>query len=72
MSDTTNIHVGMTAEEVALKLLHAIAAHEEMPIGTGASKGKADRKWLLDTYSECLETARGYRTKPKKWPSEGN
>ncbi|HEY8215395.1 MAG TPA: hypothetical protein VIG36_14845 [Methylocystis sp.] len=72
MSDTTNIHIGMTAEEVALKLLHAIAAHEDVPIGTGASKGKADRKWLLDTHSEFLEAARGYRAKPKKWPAEAN
>jgi hypothetical protein len=42
-------------EEVALKLLHLIAAQEGRDLSSSASGGsKADRKWTLDTYAECL------------------
>ena len=44
-------------EEVALKLLHLIAVQEGKDLSSNTSRGsKADRKWTLDTYAECLRT----------------
>lgn len=44
-------------EEVALKLLHLIASQEGKDLSSNTSgTSKADRKWTLDTYAECLRT----------------
>lgn len=50
-----------TREEVALKLLIQIGRIEGKYDGYGAKRETADRKWLLDTYTECLEAVRGNR-----------
>lgn len=57
------VHVGENSpEQVAYKLLGAVAFAEEKIIKDLTFGGqKADRKWLLDTYAECLEAVRGYR-----------
>jgi hypothetical protein len=42
-------------ESIAFKLLEIVAANERKSItGSIGSPPTADRKWLLDTYSECL------------------
>ncbi len=57
MADAPVIHIGENSpEEVAYKLLQTIASQEgkslmSSPVGGAA---KADRKWLLDSYAECL------------------
>lgn len=55
-------------EEVALKLVNLIAIMEIKRLGpiwadSTVSEGEtaADRKWLLDTYAECLEAVKGSR-----------
>ena len=49
-------------EAVALELLRLVALSEGK--GLTAQSGRAkrpDRKWILDTYAECLEAAKGSR-----------
>jgi hypothetical protein len=55
MADTVNIQGGPAPEEVAYKLLYLVAWGEDKDL---EGWGKADRKWLLDTYAECLMTVR--------------
>ncbi|MEJ8572051.1 hypothetical protein [Microbaculum marinum] len=45
--------VGDSPELVALALLRQIAHIE------GKSTAAVDRKWILETYSECLDVVRG-------------
>lgn len=60
MSDTTVVHIGENSpEQVAYKLLQMIAAAEgKLLSATMAGPATADRKWLLDTYAECLIAVR--------------
>lgn len=54
-----------SAEAVALKLLGLIAACEGKAFHASPSTGQtADRKWVLDTYRECLNAASGHRLAP--------
>ena len=60
------VHIGENSPEyVAYQLMDAIAKCEGLVLyrasGTGPSQG-ATRKWVLDTYSECLEAVRGLRS----------
>lgn len=61
MADNSKSHAEKNSPEaVAYQLMLDIAAIEERSIGSyGANK--PDRKWLLDTYSECLLAVRGGR-----------
>jgi hypothetical protein len=53
MADAPTVQLGENSpEQVAFKLLTIIAASEKKAINTGGAT--ADRKWLLDTYAECL------------------
>lgn len=78
MADAPVVHFGENSpEKIALKLLEVIASIEHISLSSANQSElksgwtKADRKWVLNAYSECLETVRGYRTKPStKWPSE--
>ena len=55
------VHLGENSpEEVALKLTKTIASLENVSL-LGHQQGHADRKWLLDTYAECLKAVRGHR-----------
>lgn len=63
------VHIGENStEHVALKLLEVVARLEQKSLsGTEAGSLKAgwvkgDRKYVLDTYSECLQAAKGYRS----------
>ena len=56
MTEKLNVTSG-TAEEIALHLLHIVADIEgrDLRPKSGATAGQsADRKWVLDTYDECL------------------
>jgi hypothetical protein len=55
MADAVNSQGGPATEEVAYKLLYLVAWGENKDL---EAWGKADRKWLLDTYAECLLTVR--------------
>ncbi len=58
MADSASVvHIGENSpEEVAYKLLTHVAAAEGHYLLKGPAKGTStpDRKWLLDTYAECL------------------
>lgn len=73
MADNAVVHIGENSpEQVALKLLQAVAASENMNVPPfRGGDVHADRKWILDAYTECLEAVKGYRQKPKQWPSQG-
>ena len=56
MTDQTIVRIGENSpEQVAFKLMEIIAIAEGKAIKTPS---KTDRKWLLDTYAECLRTVR--------------
>ncbi len=61
-SETPVIHVGENSpEEAALKLLRYVASVERKTLHTttpGSGEMPADRKWILDTYAECLKAVR--------------
>jgi hypothetical protein len=55
MAAPVSIQGSPSPEEVAYKLLYLVAWGENKDL---EGWGKADRKWLLDTYAECLLTVR--------------
>ncbi|WP_346900636.1 hypothetical protein [uncultured Roseibium sp.] len=62
MADQPIVHIGENSvEEVAFKLFRCIGSAEGKTAFNGSPKDGTDRKWILDTYAECLHTARGYR-----------
>jgi hypothetical protein len=77
MADASVVHIGENSpEKVALKLLEVIANIEHVSLSSSDKSElkhgwtKADRKWVLGTYNECIEAVRGFRSKSTKWPSE--
>ncbi len=56
MAEETIIRVGAnTPEHIAYLLLATVAQHEGKTLSsTVQGRATADRKWLLDAYSECL------------------
>jgi hypothetical protein len=50
-----------TPEYVAYQLLERVADLEGVALARGGKDKLASRKWLLDTYAECLDAARGAR-----------
>ena len=57
-----NIVQKTSAEKVALDLLERVAFIEWKRIGRDQEYRRAtDREWLLNTYAECLEAAKGRR-----------
>jgi hypothetical protein len=55
MADAPVVHIGENSpEQVAYKLYRDIRLEEK--------KSNADRKYVLDTYAECLEAVRGHRS----------
>jgi hypothetical protein len=56
MSDAPVVHIGENSpEEVAYKLLKTVAANEgKSLLSSTSTRATADKKWLLDTYAECL------------------
>lgn len=59
MADAPSIHTSENSPEyVAYRLLLNVAYVEDKKIAPSTLVGKADRKWLLDTYAECLKAVR--------------
>ena len=59
MDDNSSVRIsGDSPEAVALSLLHEVSKIEEKYF---SSKIGDDRKWLLDTYVECLRATKGLR-----------
>jgi len=56
--------VSNTPEEVAFKLLGIIGAIEQRQF-YGHGQNPADRKWVLETYHQCLMTVKGIKPKPE-------
>ena len=57
MAENTTVHIGENSpQQVAYKLLEIIASNEGKTLRYDGDKASADRKWLLDTYAECLTT----------------
>lgn len=64
MADAPVVHIGENSpQQVAYKLLETIAKLEkkELVSRPNADWSMADRKWLLDTYVECIEAVEGRR-----------
>lgn len=61
MADNTVKIGGETVEQVAYKLLLMVGEAEKKLYSGGGIQGQVDRKWILDTYHECLVAARGHR-----------
>jgi len=56
MADNTVVHIGENSPEyVAYLLFTTIAGIEDKILN---SRGGVDRKWVLDTYAECMNAVR--------------
>jgi hypothetical protein len=55
MAESVEIQGSPSVEEVAYKLMYLVAWGENIDLEGWA---KADRKWILDTYAECLLTVK--------------
>ena len=65
-ASNTVVRIGENSpEHVALKLLELIANVEDRAL-YGSGKNPADRKWILDTYDECIKAVRNNRTTDAK------
>ena len=52
-----------SAEAVALALLELVASCENVKLRDPTINSKKTREWILDTYAECLEAAKGGRAR---------
>ena len=63
MADTTIVRLGgESAEQTAYKLLHDVARAEHKLDTHGIKITGVDRKWILETYAECLSAAKGRKS----------
>lgn len=59
MSEQSVVRMGDNSpEEVAFKLLREIAGAEDRKLFGVGGKTQPDRKWILDTYAECIIAVR--------------
>jgi hypothetical protein len=65
MAEAAVVHMGENSpEHVAYRLLMDVQRIERKALHVGdLNPGwtTADQKWILDTYSECLQAAKGFR-----------
>ena len=55
MQNGTLIHAENSPEAIAYKLfLHILEAKDFRSGGSGDNQPKPERRWILDTYAECL------------------
>jgi hypothetical protein len=66
MADLVDSHGSPSAEEVAYKLMYVVAWAENKDLD---GWGKADRKWILDTYAECLLAVKNPGARPLTPPA---
>ena len=62
MADAPVVHIGENSpEQVAYRLLHDIARVEDKLLERSEKNPQkiVDRKWILDTYRECINAVRG-------------
>jgi hypothetical protein len=68
MADT--VHIGENSPEyVAYLLMHECAKAEKINTlrqSTSKPSGETTRKWLLETYAECLKAVKGDRSAPNQ------
>lgn len=65
MANEAVVHIGENSpEQVAYKLLVHISNVEKRNMDGHGDK-PADRKWVLDTYTECLQAVMGRHNKAK-------
>jgi hypothetical protein len=67
MPDAPVVHIGENSpEHVAYQLFREVARAEKMNVINSPTShgGEATRKWILDTYAECLYAAMGRRQFP--------
>lgn len=57
-----------TPEHVAYRLMERIADVEGMTLSRSGKDKPATRKWILDTYAECLDAVRANRRYSKHAP----
>jgi hypothetical protein len=66
MADTPApvVHIGENSpEKVAFDLMRVVIHIDNKQVSGISGKGDpTDRKWILDTYAECLNAVKGYRT----------
>lgn len=63
MSDNAILHVGENSpEQVAYKLFLRIGLAEEKLNISGNPTPGTDRKWILETYAECLAFVKGRKS----------
>jgi hypothetical protein len=66
MADAPVVHIGENSpEEVAYKLLREVARAEGMNTVYTTGNNKPTRKWILDTYAECLTAVKDQRVVQK-------
>jgi hypothetical protein len=57
-----------TPEHVAYRLMERVADVEGMALSRSGKDKPATRKWILDTYAECLDAVRANRRYSKHAP----
>jgi hypothetical protein len=63
MADKPVVHIGENSpEEIAYRLFGHITVCEQKNVTTTAANNP-DRKWILDTYAECLRAVRSPRAR---------
>jgi hypothetical protein len=55
-----------TPEHIAYGLLGAIARAEGKSLVTGSAGVAPDRKWILDTFAECMEVTKNPESRLKR------
>jgi hypothetical protein len=63
MPDTTIYAGGESPEQVAYKLLGLVAQAEGQKLANAPTGKVPERKWILDTYAECLRAVKGLPAK---------
>jgi hypothetical protein len=56
--------VGESAEHIAFRLFELIYAQEKGAYAEKKTEGPLDRKWILDTYAQCLATVKDPKSPP--------
>jgi hypothetical protein len=64
MSDEIVFHGGKSQHEIAFELLKLLVESGKKDLGE-VQTAHAYKKWVLDTYSDCLQVAQGHRHVPK-------
>lgn len=62
MADQTTVHIGENSpQQVAYRLFRDIMVAEGKSLREEDRTSKVNRKYILDTYAECLSAVGGYR-----------